>query len=229
MNEGMTFDATSGPTSDLPSRLASSTAPGATSGQTSSPASDARLDPASGLMRITSPRLELIASTTALLEMELVSPQQLGVALGAQVPDGWPPGEYDENAIRWLLDRLKAQPEAAGWFAWYALLKGEPAPGAMPHLVAAGGYTGPPDEENKVEIGYSVVPAFGKRGIATEMVAALVQHAFTDVRTTRVIAHTYPSNVGSIRVLEKNGFMLEGPGSEEGTVRYGRERNVTAP
>lgn len=187
---------------------------------------DARLDPASGLMRIASPRLELISATPALLEMELASPQKLGVALHARVPDGWPPGEYDEHAIRWLLDRLKARPEAAGWFAWYALLKAEPGAGAMPHLVAAGGYTGPPDDAGQVEIGYSVVPAFGRRGIATEMVAALVHNAFADARISRVIAHTFPANVASIRVLEKNLFVLEGVGSEEGTIRYGTARST---
>ena len=184
-------------------------------------------DPTSGLMRITTPRLELVAATIALLEMELDSPQRLGAALGVHVPDGWPPGEYDEHAIRWLLDRLSAQPEAAGWFAWYALFTAEP--GAMAHLVAAGGYTGPPDENGVVEIGYSVVPAFGRQGIATEMVTALVQHAFTDARVTHVIAHTYPSNVASIRVLEKNGFVLEGPGKEEGTIRYGRGGHAADP
>lgn len=180
-------------------------------------------DPTAGLMRITTPRLEFIAATTELLEMELVSPQRLGAALGVRVPDGWPPGEYDEHAIRWLLDRLNAQPEAAGWFAWYALLKAETGPGVMPRLVAAGGYTGPPTAEGAVEIGYSVVPAFGRQGIATEMVEALVQRAFADARVTRIIAHTFPSNVASIRVLEKNGFVLEGPGNEEGTIRYARE------
>lgn len=173
-------------------------------------------------MRITTPRLEMIASTTELLETELRSPQQLGVLLGAQVPEGWPPGEYDEHAIRWLLDRLSAQPEAAGWFGWYALMK--PVAGTMPDLVAAGGYTGPPDENGTVEIGYSVVPAFGGRGIATEMVAALVERAFADPQVERVIAHTFPANGGSIRVLEKNSFTLEGPGQEAGTVRYTHPR-----
>ena len=217
MIDGMGCDARSRPSS------------GTASGQTSRPVSDARRDHPAGLMCITTPRLELIAATTALLEMELESPQRLGAALGVQVPDGWPPGEYDEHAIRWLLDRQAARPEAAGWFAWYALLKAEPGSGAMPHLVAAGGYTGPPDEGGQVEIGYSVVPAFGKRGIATEMVRALVQHASADARVKRVIAHTFPVNIGSIRVLEKNGFTLEGPGTEEGTVRYGRERHVAHP
>jgi [ribosomal protein S5]-alanine N-acetyltransferase len=178
--------------------------------------------PPSRSMRIATPRLELIASTPELLETELASPQHLGVALGAHVPEGWPPGEYDEHAIRWLLDRLSAQPDAAGWFGWYALMT--PESGTMPDLVAAGGYTGPPDETGTVEIGYSVVPAFGKRGIATEMVAALVDRAFADVRVTRVIAHTFPANTGSIRVLEKNAFVLEGPGKEAGTVRYVRPR-----
>jgi RimJ/RimL family protein N-acetyltransferase len=173
-------------------------------------------------MRITTQRLELVAATTSHLETELVSPQQLGILLSAIVPEGWPPGEYDEHAIRWLLERLAAQPEAAGWFAWYALLRVEDD--AMQHLVAAGGYTGPPDEAGQVEIGYSVVPAFGKQGIATEMVAALVLRAFSDARVMRIIAHTFPANTASLRVLEKNGFAIEGPGAEGGTVRYGMAR-----
>lgn len=219
----MTIDAASDAASGSTSGSSPDRASGATAGPTSGPMPDGRNDRTNGLVRITTPRLELIAATTALLEMELASPQRLGVALGVQVPDGWPPGEYDEHAIRWLLERLSAQPEAAGWFAWYALLKAE-SDGAMPHLVAAGGYTGPPTEDGEVELGYSVVPAFGKRGIATEMVAALVGRAIAAERVTRVIAHTFPANIGSIRVLEKNGFVPEGPGKEEGTIRFGRGR-----
>ncbi len=178
-----------------------------------------------GLLRLTTPRLMLVPATAALLEMELASPQHLGAGLGAQVPEGWPPGEYDEPAIRWLLDRLTAQPDAANWFAWYVLMNEDH--GGLPRLVAASGYTGPPDPAGEVEIGYSVVPAYGRRGIATETVGALVAHAFTDPRVTRVIAHTFPLNVGSIRVLEKNEFLLEGPGREEGTIRYRRGRDAS--
>lgn len=181
----------------------------------------------SEFMRITTQRLELVAATATLLEMELASPQRLGEALGVRVPEGWPPGEYDEHAIRWLLERLSARPDAAGWFAWYALLKVEDDP--LPHLVAAGGYTGPPDENGIVEIGYSVVPSYGRRGIATEMVAALVEHAFADACITRVIAHTFPANAASIRVLEKSGFAFEGPGQEEGTIRYRRDLPSSSP
>ena len=175
-------------------------------------------------IQLTTPRLTIVPASATLLEMELASPQHLGEALEAHVPEGWPPGEYDEPAIRWFLGRLAAQPDAAHWFAWYVLLNEDP--GALPHLVAASGYKGPPDPGGEVEIGYSVVPAYGRRGIATEIVGALVAHAFTDPRVTRVIAHTFPLNAGSIRVLEKNGFLLEGPGQEEGTIRYGRGRDA---
>lgn len=176
-------------------------------------------------VRITTARLELVSATTGLLETELASPAQLGVALGAQVAEGWPPGEYDEHAIRWLLERLSGRPEAAGWFAWYALLK--PESGPLPQLVAAGGYTGPPDDAGEVEIGYSVVRVFEGRGIATEMVGALVHRAFNDAIVSRIIAHTFPANTGSIRVLEKNGFTHEGAGKDAGTIRYGRYRDRT--
>jgi RimJ/RimL family protein N-acetyltransferase len=48
----------------------------------------------------------------------------------------------------------------------------------------------------------------------------LTAHAFTAPEVEAVFAHVEPSNPASVRVLEKAGFVLAGPGTEVGTVRY---------
>ena len=85
---------------------------------------------------------------------------------------------------------------------------------------------GEPTDDGTVEIGYSIVEAYQGRGIGTEIVAALVAHAFGDARVTRVIAETFPELVASIRVLEKNGFRrIEEAGAEPGVIRFERRRS----
>jgi len=91
-------------------------------------------------------------------------------------------------------------------------------------LVGAGGYFGPPDAEGTVEIGYSVLPEWQRRGYASEMVQALLDHAFTFANIKRVIAHTTAANPASISVLLRCGFHAEGAGREFGTLRFGCSR-----
>lgn len=171
-------------------------------------------------------RLDLVPATAAHLEAELESNARLASLLDARVPDGWPPGEYDRPAVEHFRDRLAANPEAVGWYGWYALLR--PQPDEKRTLVAAGGFLGPPDDEGAVEIGYSVVPAFEGRGFATELVAALVDHAFLDSRVTRVIAHTTSENVRSVKVLERTGFTFTGFSPDSVTLEYARARREGA-
>lgn len=151
------------------------------------------------------PRLTLVAATSAILDAEIEGPEALSALLSAVVPEGWPPGEYDRPAIEFFRARIAEQPEMADWYAWYAISRGSSL--APPTLVAAGGYFGPPLPDGTVEIGYSVVPAQERRGYATELVGALVQHAFSDSRVSRVIAHTDETNLASIAVLRRNGFL----------------------
>jgi [ribosomal protein S5]-alanine N-acetyltransferase len=165
-------------------------------------------------------RLDLVASTASTLEAELESNRKLAGLLDAEVPDGWPPGEYDTHAIRFFLDLLQKNPDAAGWFGWYALLR--VGINGRRVLVGAGGYFGPPGAEGVIEIGYSIVPAFERRGLATEMVGALVRNGFAHPGVKRIIAHTTPANAGSLKVLEKTGFVYAGPGRDDGTVQYER-------
>jgi ribosomal-protein-alanine N-acetyltransferase len=59
-------------------------------------------------------------------------------------------------------------------------------------------------------LGYFVGEAWGGRGYASEAVRQAVEFAFNRIGLHRVQAAVMPRNVRSIRVVEKNGFRLEG-------------------
>lgn len=163
-------------------------------------------------------RLDLVAATLGHLEAELRSPSELARILGASVPTGWPPGEYDRQAIEFFRSRLAEDRGSGGWYGWYAILRS--AEGHVGSVIGAGGYFGPPAADGTVEIGYSIVPGFERRGFAPELVRALVQRAISTPGVTRVMARTNPGNIGSVKVLERCGFSLVGPGKESGSVQY---------
>lgn len=167
---------------------------------------------------IATPRLDLVPAALAVLDAELTSRAELASVLGAEVPEDWPPGEYDLSAIRYFRDHLAADPDAADWLSWYVMLR--PVGSERPTLVAAAGFFGPPDARGSVEIGYSVVPAFSGQGFATEIVRALADHAFATGRVRRIVAHTTAGNSGSVKVLDRAGFAFVGPGRDAGTVEY---------
>ncbi len=171
---------------------------------------------------ISTARLDLVIATSVHLDAELEGARALASALGAEVPDGWPPGQHDSDAVGFFRDRLATEGEAAtGWYAWYGIAR---ATGSSPRVVvAAAGFMGPP-RDGVVEIGYSVVEAFRGRGFATEMMTALVARAFEITSISRAIAHTTSDNVGSRAVLEKLGFRADGDGEEPGTIRFARPR-----
>jgi [ribosomal protein S5]-alanine N-acetyltransferase len=164
--------------------------------------------------RIRTPRLELLPGTLDILRAELEGPDALSAALGATVPvPGWPPGEWDEPAIRWMLNAMERGDTPAGWGAWYYVRAADRL------LVGAGGYKGPPDEDGTVEIGYSVVDAVQRQGYATEAARGLAVRAFADARVTRVVAETLPHLAASLGVMRKLGFRPAQDPSEEGVVR----------
>ncbi len=60
------------------------------------------------------------------------------------------------------------------------------------------------------EIGYWIGEPFWGQGIATQAVGLLVHEAFDKLELVRLYAGVFEYNVGSMRVLEKNGFAKEG-------------------
>lgn len=170
-----------------------------------------------------SPQLTLVAATLAHLRAELDAPEKLAVLLDAEVSSEWPPGEYDRDAMEFFRTQLEeGGAKVEGWYGWYAIREADEV--SVRALVGGGGYLGPPDGEGTVEIGYSLVPRWRRRGYAGLMVAALVARAFTFDSVARAIAHTTEENVASVAVLLRCGFERTGAGRESGTVRFERER-----
>ncbi|MEQ8186706.1 MAG: GNAT family N-acetyltransferase [Candidatus Eremiobacterota bacterium] len=168
--------------------------------------------------------LELIAATPEHVTAELESPGNLASLLNALVEPDWPPGEYDRDAQEFFLDRLKeGGPDAVGWYTWYAVRRGNQTGPST--LIGAGGYFGPPSSDGTVEIGFSVMPSWRGHGYATEIAGKLAEHAFTDIRVKKVIAHTVPENTASCKVLEKCGFSFVGMNEETGHNHFEILRN----
>jgi len=59
------------------------------------------------------------------------------------------------------------------------------------------------------EIGYWLSERYWGRGIMTDAVATLVDHAFTHTKCLRLFAAIFESNTPSMRILEKCGFHHE--------------------
>lgn len=164
-------------------------------------------------------RLELIPADAEIAEAELTDRVRFAAILDARVPTSWPP-EVLADALPIFRDLLRADPARAGWMGWYAVLTTE----GERILVGSAGFTGPPDEDAKIETGYSMIPEYQGRGIATEMVRALCAWAFAQPGVTRILAATTSSNAGSVRVLEKAGFTRIEPvlGDADEAVRFAR-------
>ena len=171
------------------------------------------------LRMLKSRRLNLIATNTDLLNKDVAGSEQLAAALGVATPKSWPPSLYGLSAMRYALEQL-GDPTEQSWSFWYLTTQDEPA-----ELVGICGFKGRPDASGSVEIGYSVLEDFQHKGFATEAVARLVGWAFTHHNVNEVSAETFPYLTQSIRVLEKNGFVLTGVGSEAGVVRYAVKRS----
>lgn len=62
----------------------------------------------------------------------------------------------------------------------------------------------------RAELGYWLARPYWNRGIVTRAVRAAAAHGFDDLGLLRITANVFSFNDASARVLEKNGFQLEG-------------------
>lgn len=61
-----------------------------------------------------------------------------------------------------------------------------------------------------VELGYLLLPRMWSRGIMSEAVRRICEIAFKELDIVRITGQVYEPNAASRRILEKNGFELEG-------------------
>ena len=61
------------------------------------------------------------------------------------------------------------------------------------------------------EMGYLLgEKEYSKKGIITKAAKEIIKIAFAELKLHKLISTVYSKNIGSIRVLEKSGFILEG-------------------
>ncbi len=75
-------------------------------------------------------------------------------------------------------------------------------------------------DEAKAEIGYELLPENHGKGIMQEVIPRVLQFGFEEIKLEMIEAELSPRNLKSVRLLEKNNFMLaavneENPDSAE--------------
>jgi [ribosomal protein S5]-alanine N-acetyltransferase len=71
------------------------------------------------------------------------------------------------------------------------------------------------------EVGWWLAEEHWGRGVVTRVAGALVSRAFENPEITRVFAPVHAGNARSMRVAEKNGFVLEGV-QRQGAIKAGQ-------
>ena len=106
--------------------------------------------------------------------------------------------------------------DSAAWWINMALEK-EGKEGVFRAILADGTVVGNISVERKqdvyrqdAEIGYFLLTERWSKGIMTEAVRKICQEAFEQLDIIRITGLVYAPNIASRRVLEKNGFELEG-------------------
>ena len=175
------------------------------------------------MLDLHTPRLHLIAATLAMADAEASDRARLSILLRASLPLDWPPPLNDEASARWFTEYLRLHPAAVGWVMWYFILDDAGARRA----IGNGGFKGEPNG-GTVEVGYSIVPKFQRRGYATEAGGALVEWSLGHDTVNRVVAETLPELAASKAVLRKLGFQPAEGASAPGVLRFERLKIVRA-
>ncbi len=78
-----------------------------------------------------------------------------------------------------------------------------------PKMVGNIGFQNWQKPNNRTEVGYSIMPAFWGKGLMTEALSALCLYLFEYMKFHSLEANIDPANTGSVKLLEKVGFVKE--------------------
>jgi ribosomal-protein-alanine N-acetyltransferase len=165
-------------------------------------------------------RLRLVAITPEMLAAEHASDTAgLAKLLKAKLTQEWPPVDWEPHVYRIISKQYDEWPHSFGWHR-YVLLDG----GLGKSRTLVGAIGGFPRANGDVEIGYSTLPEFQRRGYATACAMKMVEFLLLRGDVHSVSAQTYPRVTESIKVMERCGMSFVGDGDDPGTVRYRRTR-----
>jgi len=149
---------------------------------------------------IASPRLDLPVLTWGALEALIAGDRQaLEDATGARFPEPLTAPPLMEDALPFFRDLVRDG--TAGAFGPFLLILRESG-----EAIGSAGFTGGPNDEGSVLMGYSVYPAFQGRGFASEAARALAGWVLAQPGIRQVRATIPPDHVASQRVAAHAGL-----------------------
>ena len=154
------------------------------------------------MTRLKTRRLTLIALTAKRMRWQRDNFARLEHALGLPASRQRLDDELHPIVSR-AIGHMRRRPHHALWHCqWAAVLEEER------RIIGSLAFKGAPDQTDEVEIGYGFDPFYHNRGLATEAVEVMVSWALRQESVTGVIAETANTNVASMRVLQKVGFVI---------------------
>ena len=139
-----------------------------------------------------------IADAPALLNFELVNRAYFEARINAR-----PANYYNLDTVRYSIEEA-GQHRILGTGYQYLIKSSGEILGRINLSGVAKRYY------NKASLGYRIAEEVGGKGVATQAVNLLLQEAFDQLGIWRIEAQARTENLGSIRVLEKNGFSIFG-------------------
>ena len=117
------------------------------------------------------------------------------------------PFPYTQKDADWWVERcLKANAEASGRTSNWVIRRT-----SDDYLVGGIGFVDlAVGKAFRAEIGYFLAKPYWGKGLMTEAVGKVCEYGFREFGLDKITAHVFSFNVGSARVLEKNGFECEG-------------------
>lgn len=129
-------------------------------------------------------------------------------AVGLPIPDEF---ACQTDIWRFMLDRLSERPENAGW-TMQALVRED-------EIVGNAGFKGAPDDDDVTELGYRVLTAHRRQGLALAACRLLLDRAAREPAVRQVVAIVNADNAASLGVIDRAGFRPDGESVHE---RWGR-------
>jgi len=162
-------------------------------------------------------RLRLVAMTPEMVTADLEDDPALGTLLRATLPEAWPPEDFEPHVIEMIHRQAIESPQERGFHRYVVWERTEGA-------VLVGCIGAFPKPGCVVELGYSTLPEFQRRGFATEAVRCLVDYLLRQDGVAIIRAQAFTHAEESFKVMQRAGLRPAGQGDDPGTLQYVRER-----
>jgi RimJ/RimL family protein N-acetyltransferase len=146
-------------------------------------------------------RLDLVSMSPAFLSASLSGGRvEAARLIGAALPPEWP--KPAERQLHRRLKQLAHNPTEQPWLLRAMVLRDDPDRPLVGYI----NFHASPGPHGWVEVGYTVLPEFRRRGYAQEAVEALFDWASREHNVQRFRASVSPGNVPSLALVRKLGF-----------------------